>query len=232
MTSATMDPNTTPAGGVLDVTNETEAEQTVARGDHDPNRRSGPSPTCETAKLLQSLTGPLGVLDERLQAVDQRLVAMNTDLGQLGTESRVLSEMHDQCRTLQERFHEREVLLPIFRALIGIADRCRNEAAKMRATLNNQERGLELDVVLALRHLLDAREADRIELEALLATLGVEVYQHGGDLFQAGLQKCVKRIRTSRPERHERVAVRLLPGYRRDETIVRPECVGVYVQAT
>ena len=98
----------------------------------------------------------------------------------------------------------------------------------MRATLKVQS-GLELDVVLAVRHVIDAREADRIELGALLATLGVESYRHESDRFSASLQKCVRRVPTSRQDHHETIAARPLPGYRRHGTVIRPECVEVYV---
>ena len=229
MTCELADPKTSPAGDAVAVVDRSAQSETERRPDHNPHPPPNPPLDTKPNGALQSLVDRVGELAERFRGLDQRQAAIHTNVQQLGTENRLLSDMHDQCRVLQERFHEREVLLPIFRALIGIADRSRNETAKLRATLNDQQRGLELDVVLALRHLVDAREADRIELDALLATFGVEFYRHEGDRFEASQQKCVKRVRTTTRERHERIAVRLLPGYRRDGTVIRPECVGVYV---
>ena len=228
MTNASSDPQTVPSEGAPDDVTAPHTADAERGRQHDPHEPPSGPPRCRTEGALQSLTDQIAVLAERIRPLEERHETVITELRQLRTEDRLLTDMHDQCRALQERFHEREVLMPIFRSLIGVVDRCQGGAAKMRATLEVQS-GLELDVVLAVRHVIDAREADRIELEALLATFGVEVYRHKGDRFAAGLQKCVKRVRTSRPERHEKVAARLLPGYRRDETIIRPECVGVFV---
>lgn len=207
-----------------------DAERGRQHDPHDPHEPpSGPS-VYRTEGALQALTDQIAALAKRIQAAEERHESVITNLGQLRTEDRLLTDMHDQCRALQEHFHEREVLMPIFRTLIGVADRCRSGAAKMRATLEAQS-GLELDVVLAVRHVIEAREADRIELEALLATFGVEPYRHEGDRFTASLQKCVRRVPTSRQEQHETIAARALPGYRRHGTVIRPECVEVYVHA-
>ena len=228
MTNASSDPQTVLAERATeDVTASHTADAERGRP-HDPHEPPSGASMCRTEGALQALIDQIAVLGERIHAADERHESAITALGQLRTEDRLLTEMHDQCRALQERFHEREVLMPIFRSLIGIADRCLSGAANMRATLEAQS-GLELDVVLAVRHVIEAREADRIELEALLATFGVEPYRHEGDRFTASLQKCVRRVSTSRQERHETIAARPLPGYRRHGTVIRPECVEVHV---
>ena len=90
-------------------------------------------------------------------------------------------------------------------------------------------RRMSADAVAPVRQAINFRCADIVELESVLATFGVEAFQHPQDQFDPKVMKCVKRIRTSRASRHNHIADRLLPGYRRGETIVRPQCVTVFV---
>lgn len=178
---------------------------------------------------LVELSRRVEQLSERLGAQIEHLAALSAEVKRLGVEERLLADLHNENRDLREQFHEREVLLPLFRSLIGIADRCSDETAKLRVALSGQASALPLEAVLAIRHVLQAREADRVELEALLAAYGVEPYRQEADRFSPGAQKCIQRVPTQRRERHEQVATRLLPGYRRSGTVLRPECVAVYV---
>ena len=150
---------------------------------------------------------------------------------ELGVQDRVLGEMHDQTRRLREGFHEREVLHPIFRSLIGIADRCRQENAKLRGAIAAHALHRDVDHALVVQHLVNARKADVIELEALLTRFGVESFESTGQQFHAQWQRCVKRIPTSRQQRVGKIAERLLKGYRRGDAVIRREHVTVYVHA-
>ncbi len=137
---------------------------------------------------------------------------------------KILDDNHSQ-------FHEGEFLNLIFRSLIPIADRCRQETDRLLTILKGYGSDKYRDAVsLSIRQLIDAREADLIEVEAVLATFGVERFQHLRNQFDPSLQKCIQRIETSKPERHQRIASRVLPGYHRDgKKVVRRELVSVYV---
>ncbi len=147
------------------------------------------------------------------------------------TERQMLVDLLKECRTLREHSHERNLLFPLCRSLIGVADRYRQDLGRLRGMLIGvvERRGLDA-VALSLSHICDNRRIDLLEIEALLATLGVESFQTPSDLFDAANQRCIKRIHTSIPAWHQRIAQRLMPGYRRHgDRLVRPECVTVYV---
>lgn len=203
-------------------------EPTESTGESDSTGTDDPPPICTAGDALQSIEGQLVELAERIGTMDQRHADLVAQIGQHDAESRLLSDMHEQCRALTEQFHEREVLAPIFQGLIRIADRCRNEAAALRASLDRHEGDLDLDVLVAVGHVLGGRDADRIELDALLQTYGVEAFEHDGDRFDASTQRCVKRVPTTETELRGQIAGRSLPGYRRNGTVLRPECVEVY----
>ena len=168
-------------------------------------------------------------ITSHLVTLRQQQDALLVELQQLKMERRVLTEMHDQRKALAEQFHEREVLGPLFRTLIGLADRCRQDVARLRTMQEDTIGKSRLDVSLPASCLLQARQADLVELETVLANLGVEPFHHPDERFCAQLQKCMKRMRTAKQAKHQFIAQRLLPGYRRGERIVRHECVSVFV---
>ncbi len=160
--------------------------------------------------------------------IEQQAVGV-TEAKERDLERKLLADMQAECTTLRERFHEREVLMPIFRCLIGLADRCRDQTARLRGILKARRDQLNFDEILVLRSLIEGRHADTVELDALLSSFGVESYRQNGDQFTAASQKCVKRVPTRDRRLHQRIAERLQPGYRREATIVRPEYVSVAV---
>lgn len=160
--------------------------------------------------------------------VRDRLAALESELQRLQLDSAVLAELHQDYRKLREQFHEREVLGPLFRGLIAIADRCRQELAVAcgRFTRFDQLPAAEGGALTAT---LSARRADLVEIEALLATYDVTPFHQPGPVFESATQRCVDRIRTTTPSRRHQIARRLLPGYRRGTVVLRPEHVSVYV---
>ena len=189
-----------------------------------------PSPDAAGQLALRAIARCLGQFAVRLDSIDGSLKQIAAVQERLGIEQRVLTEMHDQCRSLREQFLEREFLNPAFQVLIGLADRCRRETTELTAKLKDSACVLDVDAALALRCALQAREADRVELEQALKGHGVHPFHHPGEAFEPRLQKCIEPVQTSDARFHNRIAGRVLPGYLRDGTVVRPEYVKVYTQ--
>ena len=196
-----------------------------ARSSREPGTSQKTSRATAIQTALADMAQRLADLTTHITSLNEAHGAVKARLEQCATEQRVLSEMHDECRALRERHHERELLYPMFRALIGIADRCRGELHKLRQL--DEACGRDLSIDVAIRYMVVSRKADLVETEAVLARFGVESYQHHDSLFDPRLQKCVKRIASPHRTKHGRLAGRLLPGYRRGEATIRPECVSV-----
>ena len=171
----------------------------------------------------------LAQLAEQVKALAEQQAAMNSILQAQGIEGRVLEEMHEQNRVLREHLHEREILDPIFRLLIGLADRCREENLERVRSAQRLPRDAETSSLPEQCQIIAARSADLVEIEALLATFGVESYHHPGEHFESCWQKCVRTIPRRDPRLHQSIAGRLLPGYRRGDRIIRPEYVTVHI---
>ena len=82
------------------------------------------------------------------------------------------------------------------------------------------------------RQLRQRLEGFRTEVEDALYRQGVEPYVHPGDAFEPRRQQAVKTVPATTPEDEGRIAARLRPGFTRDERILRPERVVVFVKAT
>lgn len=178
----------------------------------------------ELSDQVDALTTAVVRADER---ADQHMTAVQQEITEQRAADRVLSELHDECRRLREEFYFREVAMPLFLGLIRLADHCRQTLSEMETAL----RALSGDVSLslAIHQLVQARQGDLIQIEALLATHGVEPFRQKDEQFDPRAQKCVKRVACKPGGRTGVIAERLLPGYRRDHRILRPECVAVYV---
>ncbi len=183
----------------------------------------------DPATQTETLAQRIAELAELVRLLGEQQASTTSTLQSQGVENRVLSEMHEQCRALQEGFHELEVLAPIFRLLIGLADRCRQDNLDRLSSLNGQPRSADLGPIGSLCQLATARNTDLMEIEAVLATFGVEVFHHPGDRFDSSRQKCVRAIPCQAAHLHSSIAGRLLPGYLRCDRVIRPEYVSVYV---
>ena len=198
----------------------------LANINNEPSPQKTSLPLEDIVKLIVQR---IGILSEVLNSCHEYLAKLSKGIEQLGTEKRVLTEMHDRCRELSEQFHEREFLKPIFLCLIGIADRCRQEIAKLRQTLKGYVDDTNIDVAFAIKSIIKARKADLIEIENLLANYGVESFNHSENKFDPKLQKCVRCVKCEDPDLHGLIAQQILPGYRRNGCILRPEYISVYV---
>lgn len=185
--------------------------------------------TEEMLQRLNSLSETLEGLTTEVRNRQEQIVRIHDEISRPKIEEQVLTEMHERNRELSEDFHEREVLNPIFLLLIGISDRCRQQAAKAREVADLQADSRNASALVALKKIQLAREADRIEIESALANYGVEASESLDDVFNPETQKCIERIETSIVARHGKVASRLLPGYQRNGKTIRQEYVAVYV---
>lgn len=146
-----------------------------------------------------------------------------------GLDHEMLKDAHAECRSLREGQHVQEVLLPIMRSLIRVADRTRHELASLRRLLREHVSHTMAAPGLFAKQLIEARRADLVEVEATLAAHGVVIYNHPSASFVPRVQTCIKPIPTGSRERDQRVVSRVLPGYRRNEMIIQPERVTVHV---
>jgi len=174
-----------------------------------------PTPALSSSALL-----------EQLVALQETTAACLIQLGEIRQQEPWIADLQRQNGELRERFHEREVLRPIWLMLIGILDRCRLQ----ESTLTDQARAAgSRELATTLRRLAEARRADRVEIESALSNFGVIAFRHTGERFDARAQQCRRRLTCDEAELHERITHRVAPGYRRDEWIVRPELVDVLV---
>jgi|GEM_PF-2922070 len=171
----------------------------------------------------------LGLIQQELKPLAGQLAETNAEIKRIKLEQRVLTEMHDRCRELGEQHYQREVLGPLFRSAIGIADRGRQQAERLKELLKKHAARDNKTAMRAIRYLLDARQADYIEIESFLANYGVEPFESLGEKFDPSSQKCISKIETTEISLVGNLSHRLLPGYRREERIIRQEFVGVYV---
>lgn len=135
-------------------------------------------------------------------------------------------ELLEHHRNLSEQFYQREVLQPVFLTLIGIVDRCHEQEDACKTRL--KERG-DSPRAPIWRCLKSARRADRVDLENMLATFGVEPFQTTSSEFDPTVQHCSKQIAVSDKARNGKIAGRHRLGYRRNDQIIRPESVSVCV---
>jgi molecular chaperone GrpE (heat shock protein) len=193
---------------------------------------AGPSlndfPVDDEVGQSKGLADRLDRLSEQFEGLLELLKETISEVSRARTDEQLLNNLHERNRELAERFHEREVLQPILLGLISTADRHRQQVLRAREMLAMPKYSQQT-AQAALRHLVDSHEADRLDIENLLANLGVEAFESPEPLFQASCQHCIERVETDRPELHHQTAQRLLPGYRRSERIIRPEKVSVYV---
>lgn len=229
------------------------AEATEDEVTPDPNTQERPVGSAEWEELLeesermsadqfeQRVAGVAEVLDllkcavtrveERLANLNGRSSRVEEHIERLRIDDQVLTEMHERNRELTEEFHEREVLQPVFLALIGIIDRCDQMVQEIDRTIRrHRDSGTPTGLTL-LKSICEARKGDLIELESVLAHLGVERFESVSEVFDPVTQTCVQRVTNLDSGFAGRLAYRMLPGYRRGERIVRQERVAVYVAA-
>lgn len=188
-------------------------------------------PPDELRKYFESLLAVAKGSGDRLGAIEERMSEMSREVTRLHTDERVFTEVQARYQELSEEFYEREVLTPVILTLIGIADRCTQGAAKAAELATSEAAAKNQAAARALRHIHQAREADRIEILNQLANLGVESFLSPDDLFDPACQRCVSRVLSNSANVHGQIAKRISQGYRRNARVIRHECVAVYVAA-
>jgi len=166
---------------------------------------------------------------ETLGRIQEELGEMRQEMTRLKTDEQVFAEMHERNRELSEAFHERNVMEPVFLSLIGMADRAAGLVEEAEHANKAKAYSGSPLALGAIRSLCDAREADIVELQELLASFGVEHFVSANDMFDARIQRCISRVECRDPLQDGQIAESLRPGYRRNGKVIRPECVSVYV---
>lgn len=182
------------------------------------------------ASLLSQLSDQVTDIGNKIRTVHEHVSNVASQLARIKTDDQVFTDLSRRCQMLVERFYEREVLNPIFLQLIGIADRCRRKESQLEALLRRvpAPRGRRSAF---MRSLLSDRQADRIEVETILANFGVTPFESPNDTFVASAQLSAMSMPCDNTGLHGRIARRLQPGYQRHETVIRREYVAVYVMA-
>lgn len=140
----------------------------------------------------------------------------------------ISQELLTEYRTLRANFYERDVLRPVFLAVIAAIDRLsdllrqirREERRRPRRSTRGNAKTTELECRL---------ELCVEDMHACLAQFGVRWYRTPQDRFSPRWQHLADAVPTTRRTDHGRLAERISPGYCRDKWIIRPESVRVYV---
>ena len=180
---------------------------------------------------LDFLQGKINRISANTRAWAEQLSGVSKQVAELKATDQVLAELSTRCRQLGENFYEREVLSVVFRCLIGIADKCRQQIREIEQLPGLRHGDRSSPAARVNAYLLEARRVDLVEVEDALANLAVEPFEHPHESFDPSVQKCINRIESPRPQLHGHVAARLLPGYGRNGKVIRPEYVDVYVPA-
>jgi molecular chaperone GrpE (heat shock protein) len=216
-----------------DVSDSTENVQVGGTGQQtDPNSSgtgSIPEDFNPCDACVEHLSDYLDNVSNNIKNCSEQLTYMVQQADQLKAADRIIAQLSARCRTLSEQFYEREVLLPVIHSLIGIADRARQQIAKSKSVHDKYDDGQAESEAKILAYLVDGRNADLMELENALANLGVESYCRPQNTFDPATQKCINHVESEEEILNGRIARRLLPGYKRDNKIIRKECVNVYV---
>jgi molecular chaperone GrpE (heat shock protein) len=191
--------------------------------------KSVPAEESSLERAVRALTEHLEMIEESIVSLQKDGTGILAEMRRIKMDDHVLTEMHDRCRKLNEQYYQHEVLGPVLLTIIGIADRCRQQTARLREMLDKHSDTGNQAALLAIRQILDARTADRLEIESLLANYGVEPYENPDEAFEASLQRCVSRLECKSVKLHGRICQRLLPGYRRHGKVLRQEYVSVHI---
>lgn len=209
---------------------EKDMEQELAKSAGMSEPPAG-GPVSELRADLEQVKRQLDLLVASFSGLRDQIAAMAQEAQKAPSGDSLLTEMHQQCRAAGEQFFKTAVLEPMCLRLIGVADRCRQQAEKLQGILDKNSGREDNAAIRAIRYVLEARNADRIEVEALLADYGVEPFQSPEGTFDPSTQKVVSRQECQDASLQGRVAQRLLPGYRRNDKILRREYVSVHVAA-
>jgi hypothetical protein len=173
---------------------------------------------------VEKLSKQLEDVSNDIKGCQEKLSHLAGGIDELKAADQIIADLSTRYRDLNERFYEREVLLPVVYCLIRVADGCRQQIDKYEHMHAKRAAGKK-----AIRFIIDCRKADLVQVEQALANLGVESFEHHGCQFDPSLQKCISRIECQDRAVESHVAQHLLPGYMRNGRVTRKEYVNVYV---
>lgn len=154
------------------------------------------------------------LLDEILRRLDE----MGGFLESAGLGGREVGELNSELRRLRGGEIERH-LDPVLIGLIRLYDSIACRAAAFRQAPRS---------LLCAEQILEHLEGVAAELARLLAEYGVAPFHDPGDRFEPNLQRTLRLEPTQDPALVGRVAIRVRPGFRRGEKIIRKERVVVF----
>jgi len=173
--------------------------------------------TCDRDKQAHVAQTILDRLDTLAEAVADR-----NDL------EAAVTELSQRCRELQESSLERDVLHPILRSLINVADHLTEELMRNdKARESYTTRGHYI-VADELARASEGFKSTITHVQRTLATYGVQPFQNPGLDFDSDTQELVALVPCPQLAVPRHIAKRIRPGYRREQRVLRPELVHVY----
>lgn len=170
----------------------------------------------------------LNELHETLNQVASEITTLR-DQQRTANQSQVLLErISEENRRYREKYHEREVLRPVMRALIALGDRFERELHEYKQLGNARLNEKQIAAAAEYEKLAKSRKIDFIEVQATLSIFGVDSFTITGKQFDPAQQERIGSIATNDRRRDQRIARRCHCGYRRDGQIIRPERVYIY----
>ncbi len=185
----------------------------------------------ESSRALRSLGSQVGQAIQGIESCRAEIQDIHAQIKGLQTgeqTQQALNELSLRCQAYSEQSHEREVIQPICRRLIGVIDRISDKERRFAAVLENLGKGNTARLKL-LRSLQKDRHADRIEMESVLADFGVEPFEDIHRTFNAATQHCVASVPSGDSAQNNQIAQRVRPGYQRHSKVIRREYVTVFV---
>lgn len=180
------------------------------------------------AHTISQLLESAASLHTKLDEIIEKHTHLEKHLDQLQCHQNLLDQLSEQNRRFQEQHHERHVLFPLMRVLISVADRCRDQIHNTQSYCRKLSLAQNGPLKELLKQFLDAHIANLIEVENRLADFGIVRFCLPTQIFDPVRQTLIDRIAHHDPGQHRKIARRLRPGYRRNDTIIRHECVSVY----
>ena len=182
--------------------------------------------------LAASIPALLAGTREAIASLTDRVATLHGEIDRVARNDELISSLERAARELRERFHEREVARPLFLSLIGIADSAREQVELLQANAAQHDERGSAGIAQAIRQLVKLRKADILEIESALQTFGVERFHSSEETFSPATQTCIGHLPSANDRPHGQIAARLRPGYRRHDTILRPETVKIYKHHT
>ena len=165
---------------------------------------------------------------QRAQTIIERLDTLTEAVASRIDLEAAVTELSQRCREFRESSLERDVLNPILRSLINVADHLAEELMRLEDTRDCYTGRGNYVVADELARASEGFKSSITHVQRTLATHGVQPFQNPGVDFDSDTQESVALVPCPQLGVPRRIAKRIRPGYRRAQRVLRPELVHVY----